>query len=162
MMKKTKIDTRKPHLKSGFMIGYDIEVNTDIAAQGAFDRMAEVGFDALTEQEMTLASSWLFVGKVANGGFRVFFSSSAGDVAFYAPTALKKIGADRMSAIAAKANRVFGAKGPPRERSARRKLVRAFPEQVVEELEMLESSFYKCADDVDALLEKYLKKDGAA
>ena len=144
------------------MIGYDIEVNTDIAAQGAFDRMAQVGFDALTEQEKTLASAWLFVGKVANGGFRVFFSSFAGDVAFYAPTALKNIGAAKMAGIAAKANRVFGAEGPPRDRRARRKLVRALPEAVVEELEVLESLFYKCTDDVDELLEKYLKKAGSA
>ena len=161
-MKKTKVDPPTPHLKSGFMIGYDIEVNTDIAAQGAFDRLAEVGFEALTEQEKTLASAWLFVGKVANGGFRSYFSGTAGDLAFYAPTALKKIGAVKMAGIAAKANGVFGAKGPPRDRNARRKLVRAFSEDIRKELEALESSFYKCADNVDELLEKYLKKGGAA
>ena len=157
-MKKANVDAPKPHLKSGFMIGYDIEVNTDIAAQGAFDRLAEVGFDALAEHEKTLASAWLFVGKVANGGFRSYFSGTAGDLAFYAPTALKTIGATRMAGIAAKANRVFGAKGPPRDRGARRKLVRAFSDEVIKELEALESSFYKCPDDVDELLEKYLKK----
>lgn len=157
-MKRTEVDTAKPHLKSGFMIGYDIEVNTDIAAQGAFDRLAAVGFDALTEQEKTLASAWLFAGKVANGGFRSFFSGSAGDLAFYAPTALQNIGAVKMAKIAAQANRVFGAKGPPRDRSERRKLVRAFPKEAIGEFEALESSFYKCADDVDELLEKYLNK----
>ena len=161
-MKRTKVDAPQPHLKSGFMIGYDIEVNADLAAQGAFDRLAEVGFDALTEYEKTLASAWLFVGKVANGGFRSFFSGTAGDMAFYVPTALKTIGAVKMAAIAAKANGAFGAKGPPRDRSERRKLVRTFSKDIIKQLEALESSFYKCADDVDALLEKYLNQKGAA
>jgi hypothetical protein len=156
-MKKAKTDAPKPRLKSGSLIGFDIEVNSDIAAQQAFDRLAKVGFDALTEQEKTLASAWLFVGKVANGGFRVFFSGSAGDLAFYAPTALKNICAFKMAEIATKANEVFGADGPPRDRNARRKFVRAFRKDVINEFEALERLFYDCSDDVDELLEKYVR-----
>jgi hypothetical protein len=156
-MKRAKTDAPKPCLKSGSLIGFDIEVNTDIAAQQAFDRLAKVGFDALTEQEMTLASAWLFVGKVANGGFRSFFSGSAGDLAFYAPTALKNIGAFRMAEIAAKANELFGAGGPPRDRKVRRTFVRAFGQEVIRQIEALERLFYDCSDDVDELLEKYVR-----
>ena len=161
-MKKKKTDSPEPHLKSGFMVGYDLEVNSDIAAQNAFDRMDRVGFDGLTEPEKTVAAAWLFAGKVANHGFRGFFSSSAGDLAFYVPAALGNIGAFRMAKIAARANDLFGPKGPPRDRGARRKLVKAFPKDVAGKFETLESSFYKCADDIDDLLEKYVKKIGAA
>jgi hypothetical protein len=161
-MKKTKVDPPAPHLKSGFMVGFDIEVNTDIAAQQAFDRMEKVGFDGLTEQEKTVASAWLFVGKVANGGFRGFFRSSAGDLAFYAPTALKKIGAVKLAEIAAKANEVFGAGGPPRDRKARQTAFRSLCKDAMKQLEALEPPFYECPDDVDALLDVYLKRSRPA
>ena len=40
--------------------------------------------------------------------------------------------------------------------------MKAFPKDVAGKFETLESSFYKCADDIDDLLEKYVKKIGAA
>jgi hypothetical protein len=156
-MKKDKPDSPKPPLKAGSLIGFDIEANADIAAQQAFDRMSQEGFDALTEKERTVAAVWLFEGKVANGGFRGFFSGSAGNLAFYAPAALKNIGAFKMAEIAAQANGVFGAEGPPRDRKARQKLVRAFSEETLKQFEALERVFYECPDDVDALLDAYVK-----
>ena len=161
-MKKNNSGDPKATRKSAFMTGYDIEVNADIAAQNAFDRMKQVGFGALTEQEKTVATVWLFAGKVASSGFHGFFSSDAGDLAFYAPTALKNIGAFKMAKIAAAANSAFGSKGPPKDRGARRKVWRSFPGDVTGKFEALESSFYKCADDLDELLEKYVKKAGAS
>ena len=144
------------------MIRFLTIMNADIAAQHAFDRLDEVGFDALTEKEKTVATVWRFVGKTANEGLRHFFSSSAGDLAFYAPTALKTIGAFKMAEIAAKANEVFGAEGPPRDRKVRRELVRAFSDKIIKELEALEVPFYDCSDDVDELLEQYVNKDQVA
>ncbi len=161
-MKKKKAGGSKAIRKSAFMTGYDIEVNSDIAAQNAFDRMKQVGFGALTEQEKTVATVWLFAGKVANSGFRGFFSSDAGDLAFYAPTALQNIRAFKMAKIAAKANDLFGPKGPSKDRGARRTIWRSFPKDVTRKFEALELSFYKCADDLDDLLEKYVKKAGAS
>lgn len=144
------------------MIGFCVIMNADIAAQKAFDRLDRVGFDALTEKEKTVATVWRFVGKVANEGLRRFFSSSAGDLAFYAPMALRNIGAFKMAEISAKANEIFGAEGPPRDRKVRRELVRAFTKEVIKELEALEAPFYDCSDDVDELLEKYVNKDRAS
>jgi hypothetical protein len=134
-------------------------MNADIAAQGAFDRLEREGFDALTEKEKTIATVWLFAGKVANNGFKRFFLSSAGDLAFYAPTALRNIGADNMAEIAARANGAFGAEGPPRDRQTRRALVQGFSDKTLEELEALEPLFYECNDDVDELLEQSVNKD---
>lgn len=133
-------------------------MNTDIAAQRAFDRLAKVGFEMLAEHEKILAAVWTFEAQVTNRGFARYFSSSAGDIAFYAPTAFKTIGALRKAEIAARANGVFGAGGPPRDRRARRELVRAFDAKARKSLDALETEFYQSLEDADDLLEVHLNK----
>ena len=133
-------------------------MNTDIAAQRAFDRLARVGFEKLTDSEKILASVWKFQAEVANGGFVCYYSSLAGDVAFFVPSALITIGSVGMAEIATKANRVFGADGPPKDRKDRRALVRAFGDEIRKTLTALESQFYDSSEDVDELLELFLNK----
>jgi hypothetical protein len=101
-------------------------MNTDVAAQRALDRLAETGFEKLTDSDKILASIWTFEAGVANRGFASYFSSSEGEMAFFVPTALKTIGATGVARIAASANEVFGAGGPPIDQKERRRLVRAF------------------------------------
>lgn len=131
-------------------------MNTDLAAQRALDRMGESGFDALTETDQTLATAWLVEATVENNGFRHFFASKRGNVAFYAPVALRMIGAAQLAAIATEANAVFGPDGPPRDRKARQAMVRAFDEPTRRILGSLEERYYRCAEDVDELLEAFL------
>ena len=133
-------------------------MNTDIAAQRALDRLAKVGFEKLAGQEKILAAIWTFEAGVANHGFARYFSSPAGDMAFYAPTALKTIGAAGMAELAAKANAVFGASGPPKDRKTRRELVRALGDDARKLFEALETRYYESKEDVDDLLEAYLEK----
>ena len=133
-------------------------MNTDIAAQRALDRLAKVSFEKLAGQEKILAAVWTFAAGVANRGFARYFSSPAGDMAFYAPTALKTIGAQGMAEIAAKANEVFGANGPPRDRKTRRERVRALGNDARKLFEALETRYYESKEDVDNLLEAYLDK----
>lgn len=85
-----------------------------------------------------------------------FFCHAAGDIAFHAPDALRRIGAVQMAEIAARANGVFGAEGPPRDRNARKALVEGFPEATKESLRALEAVSFECPEDVDELLEKHL------
>lgn len=131
-------------------------MNTDVAAQKALDRLAEAGFEKLTESDKILASIWTFEAGVANRGFASYFSSSAGNMAFFVPTALKTIGAAGMAQIAASANEVLGADGPPRDQKKRRQLVRAFSNATRKTLTTLESQFYDSPEDVDDLLELFL------
>jgi hypothetical protein len=133
-------------------------MNTDIAAQKALDRLAKNGFEKLAGQEKILAAVWTFAAGVANRGFARYFSSPAGDMAFYAPTALKAIGARGMAELAAKANTIFGAGGPPKDRKARRERVRALGGETKRLLEALETRYYESQEDVDDLLEAYLDK----
>ena len=133
-------------------------MNTDIAAQRALDRLAKVGFEKLAKQEKILAAVWTFEAGVANRGFARYFSSPAGDMAFYAPIALQTIGAPGLAEIAAKANEVFGANGPPRDRKMRRERVRALGGEIKRLFEALETRYYESKEDVDDLLEAYFDK----
>ena len=140
------------------IIVHSQKMNTDVAAQKAFDRLAEAGFEKLTDSDKILASIWTFEAGIANRGFASYFSSSAGDMAFYVPTALKTIGAAGVAKIAASANEVFGPGGPPRDQEERRPLVRAFGDETRKTLTALESQFFDSPEDVDDLLELYLNK----
>jgi hypothetical protein len=133
-------------------------MNADIASQRALDRLRQVGFDALTEQEKTLAAVWSIEATVDNEGFEHFFAHARGDLAFYAPQALTSIGALSMAALAAKANSVFGPDGPPRDGEKRRALVKAFSEQTRKTLSGLDDAFLESPDETDALVEAYLAK----
>jgi len=133
-------------------------MNTDIAAQKALDRLAKVGFDLLAEREKILATIWTFEAQVTYRGFRRYFSSAAGDMAFYAPTAFTAIGASQKAAIAARAIGAFGENGPPRDRKARKELVQAFGANTRKSLGALETEFYESPEDADELLEAYLGK----
>ena len=135
-------------------------MNADLAAQHALDKFRKSGFDALTEQEKTLAAVWAIEAKVDNDGFAHFFSHALGDLAFHAPQALTAIGALNMAALAAKANQVFGPGGPPRDKAKRHALVDAFSEETKKALENLGNQFLASPDDTDVLLEAYLGKSG--
>jgi hypothetical protein len=135
-----------------------MNANTDIAAQEALDRLAKVGFELLAEREKIVATVWTFEAQVGNRGFAKYFSSSAGDMAFYAPTAFKTIGASQKAEIAAQANGIFGAAGPPKDRRIRRALVHAFGPEARRSLDALEAQFFQCPEDVDEQLEVYINK----
>jgi hypothetical protein len=133
-------------------------MNSDVAAQKALDRLAKDGFEKLTDTEKALASIWTFEAEVSNRGFVRYFSSSAGDMAFFVPTALNAVGATSTARIAASANEVFGAGGPPKDRKERRLLVRSFGEETKRTLTALESRLYDSQEDVDQFLELFLDR----
>jgi hypothetical protein len=133
-------------------------MNADLACQQALDRLANAGFDALTEREKTLATVWKLQAAVENGGFRQYFSSAAGDLAFHAPAALGHIGALHMAELAVKANAVIGRLGPSRDRDARRRMVHHLSDQARQTLAMLDEQFLNSPDDTDALLDAYLAR----
>jgi hypothetical protein len=133
-------------------------MNTDIAAQKALDRLAKVGFEMLAGHEKVLAAVWTFEAQVTNRGFAKYFAGAAGDMALYAPTAFRAIGALRKAEIAATANEVFGAGGPPGDRTARREVVHAWGAKTKRSLDALETQFDECPEDADELLEAYINQ----
>ena len=131
-------------------------MNTDLASQRALDRLAKIGFDGLSETEKLLTAVWLFEAGVGNEGFEGYFSSGRGDLAFYAPAALRTIGATQLAVLATEANATFGPEGAPRDRTRRRELVRALPPSAREALIELDTRYFNCDEDADELLEHYL------
>ena len=136
-------------------------MNTDLATQRALDQLKKKGFDALTDTEKTLATTWQIEAGVNNGGFVEFFTSSRGDVAFNAPAALRAIGANQLAENAAEANSVFAPPGPPRDRNTRQALVRAFDESKLRALAILDERYCACTEDTDQLLEVFLARQTA-
>lgn len=120
--------------------------------------MTKGGVESLSETERTLATAWLFEAGVGNSGFARYFSSRRGDLAFNAPRALRAIGATQMAQIAAEANAVFGAEGPPQRRAERQSLVMTLPESARLTFAALEKRFYRCNEDIDELLEAFLAR----
>jgi hypothetical protein len=135
-------------------------MNTDVAAQRAIDRLNRHGFDALSEPEKIVATVWLTEAALGNSGFARYFASKRGDVAFYAPTALKMMGATQLADIAAEANALCRPNGPARDLKTRRAQAAAFDPAVRQRLRVLEDRFYACAEDVDELLEKFVNSGG--
>lgn len=127
----------------------------DLAMQRALDRYREVGTSGLTESEKTLVTIWYFESKVANGGFEHFYKSQPGELALFAPTAFRNIGADALAIIAERANAVFGSPVPG-DRAARVRALAALPEAVRQQFEGLERDYGEFGTDIDERVEVYL------
>src|SRR5690242_208133 len=97
----------------------------DLAYQHALDRLAAVGFHALTQQERDFAAIWQVEARVINEGLVHYYADAAGDLAFHAPEALARVGATEKASILRTANALFGPGGPPRDRQERRTAVKA-------------------------------------
>jgi hypothetical protein len=132
---------------------------SDAATQRALELLDESGFDALSYPQKVLATVWALEAEVNNGGFDQFFFNSAGDLAFFAPEALRAIGANSMAGLAQKANGVFGPEGPPRDWDTRRRRVQAYGQETMDYLNELDSVFFDYPDKIGELLDAYVEKE---
>jgi hypothetical protein len=69
-------------------------------------------FECLAARDRVLVTIWGLEAEVNNGGFDQYYFNGAGNQAFFAPEALRLIGASRMAEVVARANAVFGPEGP--------------------------------------------------
>ena len=86
------------------------------------------------------------------------FFNSSGNVAFYAPDALRKIGAINMAELTEQANSIFGVSGPELDWSARQEILLSFDDKYEAFLSDLDARFYKYPDNLDELLRAYVSK----
>jgi hypothetical protein len=126
----------------------------DLAYQHALDRLAAVGFDALSEQERDFAAIWQVEARVINDGLVNYYTAATGDLAFHAPDALARVGAVGKAAIMRAANALFGPGGPPRDQQERQVAVKAFSPQVLATINELERRYVDDPVDVDDLVER--------
>jgi len=130
-------------------------MNVDLAAQRAMDHFEKVGFDRLSEPDRILATVWEFAAGVSNSGFSGYYTSRRADLAFYAPSALQKIGATELAAIATEANALFGADGPAPDHKVRAEQLRELGEPVQRQFTALDDRYFDTEEDVDELLETW-------
>src|SRR5512142_287356 len=95
------------------------EPDIEAAFEEALSRFDGDNFDLLSLTDQVLVTIWGLEADVNNGGFDQYYFNGSGDQAFFAPQALRLVGAHRMAAIVANANAVFGPDGPSRTRTAR-------------------------------------------
>jgi len=130
----------------------------DLAAQHAMDRLNEAGFDRLSESERILATVWQFAAGVANHGFAGYYLSHRGDLAFYAPEALRAIGANELAKLAEEANAQFGDDGPSPDRAVRTEQLRELGEEEHGVFSVLEKRYFEAEESIDALFEAWYER----
>ncbi|MBN2194921.1 MAG: DMP19 family protein [Polyangiaceae bacterium] len=124
-------------------------------------RYEVLGFDGLTEAERVWVAVEELQMDVNNGGFDQYYFNSSGDTAWFAPTALRTIGADKTASIVEKANAMFGPEGPPKDREqSQEALERLRGDDDAVLFAALDDEFFKYPDDVEELLRSYLRREG--
>lgn len=137
-------------------------MNADLAMQRALDQLKRRGFAGLSDEEKTLAAIWHFESKVANTGFERYFKSVDGEIARYAPTAFRAVGARTQADIAEQANAVFGATGVPLDPRQRQAALSALPAVARQSFDVLERRYFEFANDLEERLERYLEQHAQA
>ena len=128
-------------------------------ALSGFDGSSE-RWDEMSEQDRVLVTLWGLLANVNNGGFHQYFYNSSGDQAHYAEAALRRIGAERIAGIVARATSIFGTGGVPRDRTLRQTVLEQVEDACEDLLEACDREFQACRDDVSALAEKYVNGAG--
>ena len=118
-------------------------------------------FAELSEPERVFVAIWTLEADVNNGGFDQYFLNSSGDHAWFAPRALRAIGAETMAGIVERANAPFGTEGPPASRDERLAMLDAVQDEAADEWSRLDEAFYDYPDDLTGLLYRYVQEHKA-
>ena len=62
----------------------------------------------MSEPERVFVAVWTLEADVNNGGFDQYYVNSSGDYAWFAPQALRAVGAEKTAEIVEQANTAFG------------------------------------------------------
>lgn len=122
------------------------------AFEEACSRFTGDNFASLSERDRILITIWGLEADVNNGGFDQYYFNGSGNQAWFAPTALRSIGAHRMAAIVERANAMFGEGGPPEDPDERQSALFRIAQANEEAWELLDQEFYAYPDDIAALL----------
>ena len=120
-------------------------------------RSWEEPFAELSEPERVFVAIWTLEADVNNGGFDQYYVNSRGDHGWFAPAALRAIGAETMAGIVERANAPFGPEGPPASREERHARLDAIEEEAADEWSRLDEAFYDYPDDLTGLLYEYVQ-----
>jgi len=125
-------------------------------------RVQTDGYPSLTVHERTVHCVWWLEVEVNNGGFDQYFFNSAGDHALDAVAALKRIGASSAAVILRRAIAVFEPETPSEDRFVRQAQLAKLTDTQLELLNTLDDEFYAYPDDIEGLLEAYVRTHAAS
>ena len=136
----------------------------DEAFDVACGRYSGSNFDQLDDADKILVTIWSLEGDVNNGGFDQYYFNRSGDLAFYAPIALRRIGAHQMAQITDDANKLFGPEGPARQPDEREAQLLAIAPNGSElnPWDELDRAFQSYPDVISALLTAFFQVRGHA
>ena len=121
----------------------------------------KVSYQELTAAEKVFVSIWELEAEVNNGGFLQYFFNSSGDNAGYCVSALEKIGALNVAALAKQANSVFENGAPSADSEIRQPQVEKFSDEQKKFLDELDQKFFKRPDNLTELLFDFVTKKSA-
>ena len=127
-------------------------MNLNEAFAEACARYAGNNFDELSGRDKILVTVWGLEADVNNGGFEQYYFNGSGDQAWFAPTALKSIGAHRAALIVERANALFGESGPSPDRDERLSALVEITDASEDAWDSLDKEFYEYPDDIAGCL----------
>jgi|KBSMisStaDraftv2_1062788.scaffolds.fasta_scaffold157463_3 hypothetical protein len=130
----------------------------DQAYKAASLRHAQCEFWDLDEVDRVVIAVWWLNAEVMNGGFDQYYSNSTGEQAYFAPEALRLIGAHQTAAIVSRANAVFGPDGPSKLRTTREEQLSAISPRDEEDTfwDSFNNEFYAYPEKLFDLLKDFL------
>jgi hypothetical protein len=137
-------------------------MNLREAFEDACSRFAGDNFGSLPLRDQILVTIWGLEADVNNGGFDQYYFNGSGNQAWFAPTALRNIGAHRMASIVERANAMFGEAGPSPDPDKRQSALFEITDANEGAWEALDRKFYEYPDDISALLVAHFELSASA
>jgi len=129
------------------------------AREVVFDALDNQGFDELLRPQRHYYAVFIYDAEVNNGGHSQYFVNSSGDHWKSALEGLKAIGANARAKILHEATSLFGAEGPSVDSDSRHRQLARFSKQQDKSLDELDSRYYSCDENIEALLAQYALKN---
>jgi hypothetical protein len=133
--------------KNGFLIDLSESERTDFG---------RADFEDQSEPQKVFSAIWALESEVNNGGFDQHFRNTESDVIAFAPTALRKIGAESCAAIVARAIDIIVPL--PETEEERHEALDRLGEKGEEQLSALDGEFYEYPDDLTDMLYRYVEQ----
>jgi HEAT repeat protein len=112
-------------------------------------------FDGLSVPQQHYMAVYLCNAEVNNGGFSVYFVNSSAESWPEALAGYRAIGAVERERLLRKAVELFGPQGPALDKGQRDEQRATWPPEHRQKLDALDTEYYKCKENVKALLARY-------
>jgi hypothetical protein len=138
-----------------------VDKNTYLIELSESDRTSfgRIDFRDQIEEQQVFSAIWELESQVNNGGFAQYFTSADGHTAHFAPTALRRVGANRCADVVTRALHAVSSGPLPDEQLAREQIINALDQESQEALEAIDQEFFAYPDNLTELLVEYVRSN---